>query len=283
MLRRLIIAAAALCALGTAPAMAAGDAHHPEEHAFSFEGPFGTYDMGAVQRGFAVYKQVCSSCHSMSHLSYRHLGERGGPFAAYQVRNHETGELEVVLGMPAEAHGATFVDINDNPFVRAIADDVMIAEIDRSTGETVERAGRASDRFRSPFANEFAARASNGGAYPPDLSVINAARHGGAEYIRSLLMHYTGEEEGGKYVNHYFPGGLIGMAPPLSEGILDYEDGTPATVAQMSTDVATFLQWATDPHMEARKSLGFQVLAFLLILTVLLYIAYKQVWRGQKH
>ena len=285
MLRRLLLApvaaAAAALSLMAAPAAVAEEAAHIPDYAFAFDGPFSGYDMGAVQRGFVIYKQVCSSCHAMEHLSYRNLGERGGPFAAYRVRNHETGEYEVVIG--DQGHGSEFVDVNDNPFVRSIAADVTVQEIDRETGEMADRPARPADHFRSPFANEYAGRAANGGALPPDLSVIVNARHGGADYVRALLLGYTGEEEGGKYINHVFSGGLISMAPPLTEGIVEYEDGTPATMEQMATDVASFLQWAGDPHMEQRKSMGLQVMAFLIILTLLLYVAYKQVWRGTKH
>lgn len=285
MLRRLILAPvlalAAACAFISAPPAAAEEAVHFEDHAFSFDGPFGSYDMGAVQRGFVIYKQVCASCHAMDHLSYRNLGEPGGPFAAYRSRNHETGEYETTIG--PHGHGAQFLDVNDNPFVRSIAADVQIPEIDRATGEMGDRPGRPSDHFRRPFANEYAARGANGGALPPDLSVITSARHGGADYVRALLLGYTGEDIDGKHVNHVFPGGLISMAPPLAEGVVTYEDGTNATLPQMASDVAHFLQWAADPHMEQRKSMGLQVLAFLLILTVLLYASYRQVWKDTKH
>jgi len=278
-----LIAATAAFVLAAAPvgAFAAEQAHHPEDVDYSFEGPFGAYDMAQVQRGFLVYKQVCSACHSMDHLSYRNLGEKGGPFAAYRVRNHETGEYETVIG--SQGHGGEFLDIADNPFVRQIASDVVIMDVDRETGMEAERPGRPSDRFRRPFANEYAARAANGGALPPDLSVITSARHGGAEYVRSLLLGYSGELRDGKYINEYFAGGLIAMAPPIIEGAVTYDDGTEATAEQMATDVAAFLKWSTDPHLETRNRLGFTVIAFLLILSVMLYIAYKQVWRGQKH
>ncbi len=280
MLRTLAISALAAAAVAGV-AFAASEAEHPEDHPFSFESPVGSYDMAAVQRGFLVYKQVCSSCHAMSHLAYRHLGEPGGPFALYMVLNHETGEEEPHFGPPH--HGGRYVDVTENPYVRSIASDYQINDIDPSTGQPIERPGRVSDRFRSPFPNEAAARASNGGAYPPDLSVINFARHGGADYIRSLLIGYSGEQDGVLYINRYFPGGKIAMAPPLVEGAVPYEDGSPTTVDQYATDVATFLQWASDPHMEERKRLGLIVLAFLFALAGLLYLAYKQVWRGESH
>ncbi len=280
MLRALTAAAAVLVA-AAGVAFAAAEAEHPEDYPFSFESPVGAYDMAAVQRGFQVYQQVCAACHGMDHLAYRHLGEKGGPFATYRVRNHETGEPELQVGQPA--HGGQFVDVVENPYVRAIAESVVIVADDPNSGQPTERPGRISDYFRNPFPNEVAARASNAGAYPPDLSVINLARHGGADYIRSLLIGYDGENQGVLYHNRYFPGGWIAMPPPLAEGAVAYADGTPTTVTQYATDVATFLQWAADPHMEERKRSGIVVLAFLLALSVLLYLAYKNVWRGESH
>lgn len=274
-----IIAASAAAVFGIA--FAAGEAEHPHDYPFSFESPVGAYDMGAVQRGFQVYNQVCSTCHAMEHLAYRHLGEEGAPFALYRVRNHETGEEELHVGKPE--HGGAFVDVTDNPYVRAIAAGVTITDTDPNSGQPTDRPGRISDPFRRPFPNEIAARASNGGAYPPDLSVINSARHGGADYTRSLLTGYTGEVHGTQYVNRYFPGRLISMPPPLVDGAVAYSDGSPTTATQYATDVATFLQWAADPHMEARKRMGLVVLAFLLALSALLYLSYKQVWRGESH
>jgi cytochrome c1 len=280
-MRGLIIALAAAFVLVAAPAHAAEEAEHPEEHEFSYEGVFGAYDRGQLQRGFLVYKQVCATCHSIEHLSYRHLGEPGGPYEAFYVRNHETGVEEMSLA--PGGHSARRVNVNDNPWVRAFAAEAVIMDIDRENGLEMERPGRPSDRFARPFANEYVARAGNGGALPPDLSVISAARHGGAEYVRSLLMGYTGEIVDGRHVNHYFPGGLIAMPAPLVEGMVIYEDGTEASVEQMSTDVAAFLHWATDPHLETRNRLGAMVIAFLVVLSALLYLVYRQVWRGVKH
>ena len=283
MLRGIAIAAAfAAVALGGA-ALAANEAEPPEPHHFSFDGPLGAYDMGAVQRGFQVYSQICSTCHSMEHLSYRNLGEPGGPFALYSVRNHQTGEMENRVGLPGGEHGE-YVEVVNNPYVRAIAAGFQVPDIDQATGETTQRPARISDHFRKPFANEYAARAANNGALPPDLSVITEARAGGAQYVRSLLLGYTGETRGTQFVNNYFAGRLISMPPPLaSDGLVTYSDGTRATRQQMATDVANFLQWAADPHMEARKSMGVQVIIFLLVLAGLLYLSYKAIWRGQSH
>jgi cytochrome c1 len=280
MLRAVSIAAAST-ALVLGAAFAAGEAQHPRDYPFSFESPLGAYDMGAVQRGFQVYSQVCANCHSMDHLAYRHLGEEGGPFALYRVRNEETGEEELHVGKPE--HGGRFVEVTDNPYVRAIAAGVMITDTDPNSGQPTDRPGRISDHFRRPFPNEIAARASNGGAYPPDLSVITLARHGGADYVRSILTGYTGETFGALHGNRYFPGARIAMPPPLNAGAIAYADGSPTTVDQYATDVATFLQWAGDPHMEARKRMGLVVLAFLIALSLLLYLSYKAVWRGESH
>lgn len=279
---RALTAAAAVFVAGFGVAFAAGNAEHPHDHPFSFDSPVGSYDMGAVQRGFQVYNQVCSSCHSMDHLAYRHLGEKGGPFALYMVRDHETGELVPHVGQPA--HGGRFVDVTENPYVRAIASEVTINDVDPNSGQLTDRPGRISDRFRRPFPNEIAARASNGGAYPVDLSVITSARHGGADYIYALLTGYTGVSEGTLHENPYFPGHMIAMPPPLAEGMVMYSDPeTPQTVEQYAADVTHFLQWAADPHMEERKRTGLVVLTFLLVLAGLLYLSYKQVWRNESH
>jgi len=272
----------ALAAVGLLAAPAAPQEHGVElpRQAWSFNGPFGKYDRNAVQRGFLVYQTVCSTCHALEHLSYRNLGEPGGPFEAFWVMNEETGQEEITTH---PGHGRR-VDPNENPYVRAIAGAVMIRDIDRETGEATERAGRPSDHFRRPYANRAAAAAANGGAVPPDLSVINLARKGGADYTHAILTGYTGEEREGRYVNTYFPGELIGMPPPLSQaGLVTYEDGTEATVDQMASDVAHFLQWAADPHMKARNEMGLIVMIFLIILAALTYLAYKNVWRDVKH
>jgi len=280
MLRSLTAAAAVVIAVAGV-AFAAGEAEHPKNRGFSFESPVGNYEMAAVQRGFQVYNQVCATCHSMDHLAYRHLGEEGGPFALYMVRNHETGEMEPHVGEPE--HGGRFVEVTDNPYVRGIAAAVIVQDVDPNSGQLADRPGRISDHFRRPFPNEIAARAANGGAYPPDLSVITSARHGGADYIYSILTGYTGASEGTLYVNPYFPGHRIAMPPPLADGAVAYTDGSPTTVDQYASDVATFLQWASDPHMEQRKSMGITVLIFLSVLAGLLYLAYKNVWRGEAH
>ncbi len=247
---RAIAVAAGLIALAPS-AQAAGEAIHIPDARFSFEGLFGTFDRAATQRGLLVYKQVCSSCHGMKQLSYRHLTEIG--LSDAQVR----------------AIAASF-EVTDGP---------------NDEGAMFERPGRPSDRFRSPFPNENAARAANNGAYPPDLSVMTKAREGGADYIHALLTGYADPPAGmtmqsGMNYNKYFPGHQIAMAAPLSEGQVEYTDGTKPTVEQMSHDVATFLAWAAEPEMERRKQMGVKIILFLTILGGLAYAVKRKVWSG---
>jgi ubiquinol-cytochrome c reductase cytochrome c1 subunit len=216
---------------------------------FSFEGLFGTFDRASAQRGFQVYKEVCSACHSMGQLSYRNLLE---------------------LGLTEEQ-------------VRAIAADVMVMDGPNDNGEMFERPGRVSDRFRRPFANDQAARAANNGALPPDLSVIVKAREGGADYIHALLTGYSDPPAGvtlmdGMSYNKYFPGHQIAMAPPLNEGQVTFADGTNASVDQMATDVSTFLAWASEPELETRRQMGVRIILFLAILGCLTYAVKRRVW-----
>jgi ubiquinol-cytochrome c reductase cytochrome c1 subunit len=267
MIQRLLAAAVGALALTTPAALAAaGETHHPEEHDFSFEGPFGMFDRQQLQRGFLVYQQVCSACHSMNQLHIRNLGEEGGPF-----------------------YSAEFPNPNDNPVVRAIAAEYIVEDGPDEYGDMFERAGRPADKFPNPFANPQQAAASNGGAIPPDFSVIVKARHGGPEYIRSLMLGYDYEvpedvhPRPGQYYNPYFPGGLLAMPPQLQDGLVEYADGTEATKEQMATDVAAFLAWASEPHMEVRKKMGLMVMIYLLVLAGLLYAAYRQVWSTVKH
>lgn len=286
MLKRIIVALAFIVApIGVAVAQ---EAPHAPAQNWSFDGPLGRYDRGAVQRGFLVYQQVCSSCHSLDHLAYRNLGEPGGPFAAYRVMNEATGAEEITLGLHG-GHEGRLVPATENPYVQSIAADVMIRDINGETGAETERSGRPADYFRNPYANPIAAAAANGGAAPPDLSVMALARHGGASYIRALLTGYSDPPAGadiveGKHYNRAFSGNWIAMPPPLSaDGMVTYADGTNATRAQMAGDVAHFLAWASDPHLEERHALGVQALIFLVVLALLLYLAYKEVWRGVKH
>ena len=275
-MKRFIATLAALAAFA-APALAAeGETHAPEEYTWSWEGPFGTFDDRQLQRGFQVYQEVCASCHSMDLLSFRNLGQPGGPFEFLPDPAHE-GEL------------ISYANPNDNPVVMSIASGYIYTEIDLETGEEMERAGIPADRFPNPYANTAQAAASNGGAVPPDFSVIAKARSGGPEYLRSLLLGYDYEVPEditllpGQYYNYYFPGGVLAMGPQLFDGAVSYVDGSPETAEQYATDVAAFLAWASDPHMEQRKSMGLGVMIFLLIFSILMWLAYRQVWATVKH
>ena len=258
---------AAASTVKTAPAPAAHAVEveqlPPRDGNFSFEGPFGTYDRAALQRGFQVYKDVCSACHSLRHIAFRNLADEGGPgLTANQVRALATS-YKVPAG-PNE-QGQT-VDAN---------------------GNTLTRPATGSDYFPSPFPNEQAARASNNGSLPPDLSMIVKARVGGANYIYSILTGYGQQAPAGvtvgsgRFFNPYFRGGQISMPPPLNPDSVMYADGTMATVEQEAHDVATFLAWAADPKMEERKETGWNVMIFLIGLAALLYFSYQRVWYGQ--
>jgi len=219
---------------------------------WSFEGVFGTFDRASLQRGYQVYQEVCSGCHSAQHLSYRNLLEKGGP-------EFSTEE--------AKAIAAQF-EITDGP---------------NEDGEMFTRPGRLSDKFVSPFPNVKAAAAANGGAYPPDMSVLAKARKGGAAYMYSLLMGYEEAPAGyelddGVYYNTYMPGNKIKMAEPISEGVVEYTDGTEATKAQIAKDVTTFLVWAADPHLEARHKMGFKVFFYLIIFLTMVYLSKQKIW-----
>ena len=219
---------------------------------WSFKGLFGKFDRSALQRGYHVYTEVCSSCHSMKYLSYRNLAQEGGP---------EFTEAE------AKAIAASF-EVTDGP---------------NSDGEMFTRPGKLSDKFVMPYENVKAAQAANGGAYPPDMSVLVKARGGGVDYIYSLLQGYEDPPAGvtlddGVYYNKYMYGNKIKMANQLSDGLIEYSDGTKATVEQMSKDVTTFLMWAAEPHLESRHKMGFKAIVYLIILTILVYFSMKRIW-----
>ncbi len=219
---------------------------------WSFKGLFGKFDRGSLQRGYQVYTEVCSSCHSMKYLSYRNLAEKGGPEFTIEQ---------------AKAIAASF-EVKDGP---------------NADGDMFTRPGKLSDKFVSPYPNDQAATAANGGAYPPDMSVLVKARSGGADYIYSLLVGYEDPPEGitlddGVYYNKYMAGNKIKMSNPLSDGIVEYSDGTEATIDQMSRDVVTFLSWAAEPHMEARHKTGFRAIIYLIIITIFVYFAMKKIW-----
>jgi cytochrome c1 len=266
-----LTAAAGLGTLTVLPALGA-ETEHPPRQSWSFAGPFGKFDRGQLQRGLKVYQEVCKDCHALSYVAFRSLAEPGGP-------------------------GLTTAQAS------SIAKMYKVIDVPNDEGETPEREARLADHFPSPWKNENEARARNNGAAPPDLSLIAKARtyergfpwflldmfiqyqEHGADYIDALLRGYEDAPEGfklppGANYNKFFPGHAIGMPPPLSDGRVEYTDGSPQTVAQYAKDVATFLVWASEPHMEARKRIGLQVMIFLIVFAGLLYFVKKRVWAG---
>jgi len=223
---------------------------------WTFKGLFGKFDRASLQRGYQVYTEVCAACHSMKYLSYRNLSEKGGP------------EFSVAQ---AKAIAASF-EVTDGP---------------NADGDMFQRPGKLSDKFVMPYENVKAAEAANGGAYPPDMSVLVKARGGGVDYIYSLLQGYEDAPSGmtlddGVHYNKYMYGNKIKMSAPLSDDIVEYSDGTKATVEQMSKDVTTFLMWAAEPSLEARHQMGFKAIIYLIILTILVYFSMKRIWSRVK-
>jgi len=277
-----LLAAAAGLALAAQPVAAAegGHGYALRDGGFSFEGPFGTFDQGQLQRGYKVYREVCASCHGMDLMYFRTLAEPGGPF----YDSHQAS--------PAE-----------NRFVKALAAEAQIADIDTETGEPVMRDGTAADRFPNPYPNATAAAAANGGAAPPDLSVMAKARAGGAAYIYSLLTGYVAppaelQIRPGQHYNAYMagdltpfmpegahvpPGGFIAMPPPLRDGQVTYDDDAPETADQYAKDVAAFIAWASDPKQVQRKQSGVGTLIFLLLFAGVTYLSYRRIWKGVAH
>jgi cytochrome c1 len=254
----------------TASARAQEQQVPPPAQKWSFAGPFGKYDQAQLQRGFKVYREVCSNCHSLSLVSFRNLEEPGGPdFTPDQVAQ--------------------------------IASEYRINDVDES-GQPTQRTGRPADHFPPPFPNELAAKAANGGVAPPDMSTLAKARtyqRGFPWFIFDMITQY--QEQGPDYIaaivngfrdpppkgfqlpsgahyNVYFPGHAIAMPPPLQPGQVKYDDGSPQTLEQYGNDVAAFLMWAAEPHMVQRKRIGFQVMVFLIVLSGLLYFTKKKVW-----
>ena len=271
------ILVAALMALASAAGPALAQVHAAPEiqkQPWSFAGVFGTYDQNQLQRGFQIFREVCSSCHSARLLAFRNLSEHGGPgFSEAQVK--------------------------------ALAAEYEIAD---SSSEGGVRAGVSADPWPSPFASDAEARDANGGALPPDFSVIAKARgttqpfpwwilnyftgysEGGPDYIQALLNGYEetppegAEVPDGKYYNHYFTGNAIGMAPPLQDGLITYEDAAfPQTVGQYSRDVASFLMWVAEPHLVERKETGFRVILFLVVFAGLMWLVKQKLWSKVEH
>jgi ubiquinol-cytochrome c reductase cytochrome b/c1 subunit len=246
----------------------AQEAAPPPPLKWSFAGPFGKYDEGQLQRGFKIYKEVCANCHALDMVSFRNLADPGGPgFSEAQAE--------------------------------AVAAEYKIKDLD-DQGNQIERAGRLADHFPAPFANELVGTATYG-VSPPDMSTLAKARsysrgfpwfifdavtqyqEQGPDYIAALIGGFQDPPKGinlppnGHY-NEYFPGHNIAMPPPLQDGQVTYDDGSPQTVAQYSKDVAAFMMWAAEPHLDARKRIGFQVIIFLLVFAGLMYFTKKKVW-----
>lgn len=253
-MKTIVIVCAAMMSMMAAANMAYAasvEAEHPHQMEWKFDGVFGRFDKPAIQRGFQVYKEVCSACHSIKRLPFRQLGEVG------------------------------FSDAE----IKSLAASYTVSDGPNDLGDMFERPGRPSDRIPAPFPNEQAARSANNGAYPPDMSLLIKARHDGANYIYSLLTSYDEpmpegmEVPEGKHHNPFMAGQVIAMAAPLHDvGQVEYQDGTEATVEQMSKDVVNFLQWVAEPEMEQRKRMGIKVIIFLSIMTGLFYVAKKRIW-----
>lgn len=256
----LVSGAIALAALATGTvAIAAGGTEPPPANKWHFQGPFGTFDRAAAQRGYQVYQEVCAACHSLRLVAYRNLMDLG------LTENQVKGLIKDI----------TVPDLNDD-------------------GAPIDRPARPSDRFKSPFPNLAAAAAANNGKAPPDLSVMIKARANGPDYMHALLTGYvpfdklTPEQikefdvKKDDNFNKYFPGHKIAMAAPLSDDKVTYADGTKATLSQQASDVTEFLAWAAEPHMEDRKRTGVRVILFLLALAGLMYAVKRMVW-ADKH
>jgi ubiquinol-cytochrome c reductase cytochrome c1 subunit len=237
---------------------------HPKELELASNGPFGKFDRQQLQRGFQVYKEVCSACHSLHFVSFRNLQDLG----------FSEGEVKAIASQWA----------------------IEVPSINPETGEAASRKATPADKFPSPYANEVAARAANNNALPPDLSLITKARHEGPAYVYSLLTGYQkqpaellkefpdAKTAPGLHYNPYFPNLNIAMPPPLvAEGQVSYADGTKPTVDQMAKDVAAFLTWTAEPKLENRHRTGIATVLFLLIATALAWMAYRNIWAGVKH
>lgn len=272
--------AATLSSASPSAASSSDPAKHEEtplRYEWSFAGVFGRYDKAQLRRGFKVYKEVCATCHSIKMLAFRNLGQPGGPEFS-----------------PEE--------------VKALAESYKIKDGPNEAGEYYERPGRPSDRFPSPFANEQAARTALGGSNPPDMSVLAKARgysrgfpwflldalpgfsyqEHGVDFIVSLMEGYADPPPDtqlppGQFYDPYMPGRRIGMPPPLVDGVVAYDDGAPQTIDQYAKDVAAFMMWTAEPHLNARKSTGLAVLSFLIVFAGMLYFVKKKIWSNVAH
>ncbi|HEU5482501.1 MAG TPA: cytochrome c1 [Sphingomicrobium sp.] len=237
---------------------------HPKELHLASDGPFGHFDLQQLQRGFQVYKEVCSACHGLNLVAFRDLEQLG----------YNEAEVKAI----------------------AAQWQIEVPSINPETGEAATRPAIPPDRFPSPYPNEIAGRAANNNAFPPDLSLITKAREGGGAYIYSLLTGYqqrqpaellrkfpTAKTPPNLHYNPYFANLNLAMPPPLTgEGQVSYADGTKPTVDQMAKDVSAFLVWAAEPSLQRRHTAGIAVVIFLLFATVLGYFAYRNIWATEK-
>lgn len=248
---RTVLSALIIGAVPFGSALAAGGGGEPvPSQDWSFSGPFGTYDKASMQRGLKVYRNVCASCHSLKRVYFRNLEALG----------YEEGQIKTIA-----------------------AEYTVVNELPNEEGDMFERTAKPSDKFPSPFENDNAAKFANGGAMPPDLSLITKARANGPNYLYALLTGYEevphGEElASGQSWNKYFPGHKLSMAAPLSDGVVGYEDGSPETTEQYARDVTHFLTWAADPYMEERKKMGMKVILFLIVFAGILYAVKRRIW-----
>ncbi len=228
------------------------DVIKPEKYKFSFSGVLGTIDKQSAQRGLQVYLEVCASCHGLKHVAYRSLKDLG----------YSKDQINLIAGQ------------------------FLVDDLPNEDGEVKKRKASYSDYFINPYDNEQAAKASNNGAYPPDLSLIIKARKDGANYLRSLLLGYEEApshfDVGEGYYNKYMPGSIIAMPQPLYGDDIEYQDGTPATLEQEVNDIVTFLTWTAIPELEKRRSAGIKALMFLLVMTIIFYLSYRKIWSELK-
>jgi len=259
-MRKTLTAAAAALVLAVAGPLATPAAQAAEaaaelmERSWSFEGVFGHYEEEQLQRGFQVYREICSACHGITRIRFRNLTEIG-------LTEDEVKEL------------AAQYEVEDGP---------------NDEGEMYMRPAELTDSYPSPYPNEQAARFANNGAYPVDLSLITKARPGGPDYVYSLMLGYEEPPEDtelmvGMYWNKYFPGHQIGMPQMIYDQMVEFESGAPNDSEALAADVTAFLMWAAEPSLEARKELGLKVMLFLIVLTALFYALYRQVWRDVEH
>jgi ubiquinol-cytochrome c reductase cytochrome c1 subunit len=249
-MRQLLLGFALICVLTTPQVWAEGDTLPIPKQKWSFEGPTGTFKQDALQRGYQVYKEVCSACHGLNRISYEKL---------------------MGIGLSKEAVKVLAAE-HDQPDLT-------------EEGQPTQRKGIMSDKIHSPYPNDKAARAANNGALPPDLSLITKARAGGPNYVYALITGFCSAPADkpiteGMYYNPYFSGRQIAMAPPFFDGQVKYADGTKATADQMARDVVTFLSWSAEPEMEQRKKMGVKVMFYLIILSAVLYLSKRKIWKN---